>query len=449
MTVTAGSNKVILQGDGATGPPGSPFSLGTSFIGVNAQYISVIYTDAVGNETVLSPSQYTLVLTAGQPPNWGRGGTVVYPLTGPAIAIGTWLTIVRTLPLAQAITLQNQSSYGQYAQSSETAMDLLDLQIQQIATTFSRALVAPPTDPDVNLVIPNYINRALQLLGFDGAGLPIAAQPSSALVSTAMQPVVAASTLAAARAAMGIDISTLLPVGLVGDWFGLGSPPSLWVYAKGDLVSRVTLVDLFNVLAPSLAAVVSNTSNSVTGIADTTGWAIGWALEGTGVPNGTTISAITGPTSISMSNPANANGTAIRVFPYGNGDGLNTFQLPNLNGRVTAGLDTAGTTLAGGTKIGVILGDDTHTLLVTEMPSHDHDYAQVAHDHPVAGGTLGGTNPSGSDTLGGHSPAFGATIDVQPVEANITFSAEGGGLPHNNVQPTFISRKIIYAGANP
>lgn len=446
MTVTAGSNKVILQGDGATGPPGSPFSLGTSFIGVGAQYISVIYTDAAGNETVLTPLQFTLALTPGQPPNWGRGGTVAYPLSGPAIAVGTSLTVVRTLPLAQAITLQNQASYGQYASAAETALDLETLLLQQIATTFSRALVAPPTDPDTNLVIPNAVQRALQLLGFDGSGLPIAAQPSSALVSTAMQPVVAAATLAAARTEMGIDTSSVLFIGDVHDYYLLGPAPALWLLLEGQQPNRTDFPELFGALAPAMACVVTNTLNSVTGLAfDTAGWAAGWAVEGAGIPAATTISSIDGANAISLSNPATADGASIRVFPYGPGDGLDTFDLPAVAGRVTAALDIANATLTGGNKIGAVLGEQTHTLLATEMPVHTHTPTPAAHQHG---------NP---DFTGQSSGVFGfgaSTPQTIPIGARaipaatqtVAIANAGSGGAHNNVQPTFVTRKIIYAG---
>ena len=457
VTVTAGSNKVILQGDGATGPPGSPFSLGTTFIGVNAQYISVIYTDASGVETVLNPSQYALALTPGNPPNWGYGGTVTYPLTGPAITVGTWLTVVRTLPLAQAITLQNQASYGAYASAAETALDLETLELQQVNGTFSRAVVAPPTDPDANLVIPNYIARALQLLGFDGSGLPIAAQPSSALVSTVMQPVVAASTLAAARAAMGIDISTLLPIGMEVWWPGLGPAPSLWLYEDGSNISRTTYSLLFNAIAPNLAAVVTNTLNTVTGIADTTGWSTGWAVEGVGIPGGTTIASV-GVGTISLSNPATANGTSIRVFPFSNGNGSSTFTLPGPQGRTVASLDAAGSILANASAIGENQGTATVTLTTDELAVHTHVNVLGTQQHShlvdrvnggaglgVANATLGGgpvnvvsVNAGTPSSLLAENAATGLTL---------TNAAAGSGNPHANVQPTTIRRLMIYAGA--
>lgn len=444
MTVTTSTNKTIALGNGVTGPPGSPFTF--DFIGVSAQYITVTFTDAAGVDTLLDTSAYTLALTPGLPPNWGVGGTLVYPKTGPAIAAGTKLTILRTLPLVQAITIINQASFGQYASATETALDLQEMQLQQINANFSRAVVAPESDPNANLVLPPAAQRALQLMGFDSLGQPIAAQPSSALVSTVMQPVVAANTLAAARIAMGIDTSNLLPVGLEADWPGL-FPPPLWLFEDGSLKSRTSYALLFNVIAPTIAAVVTNTLNSITGIADTSGMAVGWAVEGVGIPSATTIAARTGPNSISINHPATANGTAIRIFPFGQGDAISTFQLPNGTGVTYAGVDNVPTVLAAAKRLGVTVGAETVTLLTSEMPVHTHVVTDPTHNHPPAGtGTGFVTQDTGPTAANGAGSGFGLPAVTGSRATGITNQNAGGNAAHENMPPTSYRRKIIYAG---
>lgn len=448
MTVTTSTNKTIVLGNGVTGPPGQPFTF--DFIGVNALYISVTYTDAAGVDTLLDTSAYTLTLTPGTPPNWGIGGTVAYPLTGPAIATGTKLTIQRTLPLVQAITIINQASFGQYASATETALDLQEMQLQQVNGTFSRAVVAPASDPNVNLILPPALQRALQLLGCDSAGNIIAAQPSNAIVSSVMQPVVAANTLASARSLMGIDTSNLLPVGLEADWPGL-FPPTLWLFEDGALKNRATYALLFNVLCPTVACVVSNASNSITGIADTSGFAVGWAVEGVGIPGTTTISAITGPNSISINHPATGNGTSIRIFPFGQGDAVSTFQLPNATGRVYAGVDNAAAIFAAAKKLGAEVGTETVTLLAAEMPTHNHAVTDTGHFHTpdrsvnpgaqfvtFVGTSAGSTIPGGTNVS--------TTNNTSTNQTGIAIQNAGGNAAHANVQPTSFRRKIIYAG---
>lgn len=441
MTVTTSTNKTIALGNGVTGPPGQPFTF--DFIGVSAQYISVTYTDANGVDTLLATSAYTLVPTPGIPPTWGIGGTVAYPLTGPAIASGTKLTILRTLPLVQATTIINQASFGQYASATETAIDLQEMQLQQINGNFSRAVVAPASDPNTNLVLPPAAQRALQLMGFDSSGQPIAAQPSSAPVSTVMQPVVAAATLAQARTLMGIDTSSLLPIGAEIDWPGLVAP-NLWLFEDGSQKSRTTYALLFNALAPTIPGVVSNASNSVTGITDTTGWAIGWPVEGVNIPAATTIASVS-PTSITMNHPAAGPGTAIRIFPFGAGNGISTFQLPDGTGRVYAGVDNAPTVFAAAKHLGDTAGTETITLLTSQIPSHTHVVTDPTHGHQYFGPP---TNQSGNSAAGTSDLWRGASVIINTGNAatgNTNQNAGGGG-SHANVQPTSFRRKIIYAG---
>lgn len=94
--------------------------------------IEVIYTNASGVASTLSPSSYTLT------PNpipigslWSTGATLTYPLTGSPIANGATITIQRVLPLTQTITIANQGDFA--PQVIEEMGDTLMMQIQQIA----------------------------------------------------------------------------------------------------------------------------------------------------------------------------------------------------------------------------------------------------------------------------------------------------------------------------
>lgn len=196
MTVSTTANKIVYAGNGATTV--FPFT----FPGVAASDLQVYYTDAAGNQTLLASNQYTVILNAPAGANpTGAGGSITYnPLGGP-IALGTLLTIIRILPETQNASLANQGTL--YQQVIESALDYLTMITQQLQELFGRGITVAVSDP-APLPLPPVAQRALQLMGFDAAGNPIASQPSSALVSTAMQPVVAAATLALARAAMGL-----------------------------------------------------------------------------------------------------------------------------------------------------------------------------------------------------------------------------------------------------
>jgi hypothetical protein len=205
MTINTQTNVVVAQGNGAT----NPFSY--NFLIPLAADAQIIYTDATGANTTLNPAQYTIT-GIGNP----AGGTVTYPIAGPPIASGTSLTIARILPLVQATTLSNQGN--QYPAATEGALDYEMMALQQVSNQTGRALVAPITDATAPAPLPTIAQRANQFLGFDSLGNPIAGAVAGAVVSAAMQPVVAASTVAAALALLGgVSISALVNWTAVAD----------------------------------------------------------------------------------------------------------------------------------------------------------------------------------------------------------------------------------------
>jgi microcystin-dependent protein len=118
---------------------------------------------------------------------------------------------------------------------------------------------------------------------------------------------------------------------------------------------------------------------------------------------------------------------AVLSTTYGAGDGSTTFALPDLRGRVAAGLDNMGGTAASrlttagaglnGAALGAAGGGQTHTLTEAQMPAHTHN----ANTGSGGGGSMGiGDSGSSSAT-----------------------SSTGGGQAHPNVQPTLITTYII------
>jgi microcystin-dependent protein len=118
---------------------------------------------------------------------------------------------------------------------------------------------------------------------------------------------------------------------------------------------------------------------------------------------------------------------------YG-GNGVQTFQLPNLQGRVALGMGTSsfGTSFA----IGGVLGEDAHTLIETEMPAHNHAIAANAN------GTSNATNiPSSAVVLGSGSSSGAGTPALQiydstaPATPMLPLGKTGSGQPHENRMP--------------
>jgi microcystin-dependent protein len=115
---------------------------------------------------------------------------------------------------------------------------------------------------------------------------------------------------------------------------------------------------------------------------------------------------------------------------YG-GNGTNTFQLPNLQGNVPGHTGD-------GFVIGQLTGEANHTLIVTEMPAHNHAIQSVivepgGEPERIATATttafIGPSNPDG----------LYATSTTNPVAlAPQTIGSNGGSQPHNNMQPYLV-----------
>lgn len=113
---------------------------------------------------------------------------------------------------------------------------------------------------------------------------------------------------------------------------------------------------------------------------------------------------------------------------YG-GDGVNTFALPDLRGRVPVHQGA-------GYVIGQIAGNESVTLTLQNYPQHVHTFL-------AGSANANNTNPSGN-AIGGGVPAFGATPTVAGQFVGGTISlAPGNSLPHENRQPFLAMNWII------
>jgi len=115
--------------------------------------------------------------------------------------------------------------------------------------------------------------------------------------------------------------------------------------------------------------------------------------------------------------------------PWGQGDGVNTFNLPDLRGRVPMGAGAAPG--LSNRPLGQKLGEENHILQLTEIPGHTHPYAYD--QHAATGGTLGFGTGTYKLTLGAPANTGNA-------------GGTGPGNPasgHNNIQPSAVINYII------
>ncbi|MES2056448.1 MAG: tail fiber protein [Pseudomonadota bacterium] len=130
--------------------------------------------------------------------------------------------------------------------------------------------------------------------------------------------------------------------------------------------------------------------------------------------------------------PINQNQALFSLFgtTYG-GDGRTTFALPDLRGRTPNSFGSNFT-------LGARAGQENHTLLITEIPQHDHQ--------------LNGTSAVGDKRFAnGNTLAADSRNDVQfysPVTnpiplAPASVGSRGGNQAHNNMQPYLVITFVV------
>lgn len=290
--------------------------------------------------------------------------------------------------------------------------------------------------------------------------------------------------LSAATLSGGASAS-VLPVGTLRHSAGFSGDAG-WLFCAGQAVSRTTYAALFAKMCRILTVDTTSGTAVLTGVGlNNLFFRNGMPISGPGIPPGTTITGAGSATSIPISANATASavGVEVVVAPWGVGDGVTTFNVPDLRGCVLAGQDSMGAgaanriTVAGsnldGLRLGARGGDQlmaAHIHPVVDLghghviidPGHGHPLNDPGHVHGNAGsgvnvafanaGTFfinpeptGGVNYIGYGGLPHTDPngsgisvvAGGTNVSVQPSFTGITVGVTGAGTAAN-VQPTGI-----------
>lgn len=219
---------------------------------------------------------------------------------------------------------------------------------------------------------------------------------------------------AAPSGATGTDTA---PVGTVVPWASFTVPIN-WALANGQTLNRTTYSDLLTALTISNTTVsCTNLSPNLGGWSDTSQMRVGAPVEASCIPVNTTITAIVNSSTITVSNNATATiVTTGTVFPWGNGDGATTFNVPDLRGRGFVGADSMG-----GTAAGVLSASTTITTLSGVANATVGSLTGL-----YAGMTITSTNVPAGTTILSVNPNITSTLVTTTGSATATVTSATG-----------------------
>ncbi|WP_271573710.1 phage tail protein [Bradyrhizobium sp. CCBAU 11361] len=123
------------------------------------------------------------------------------------------------------------------------------------------------------------------------------------------------------------------------------------------------------------------------------------------------------------------------------------FTLPDMRGRVPAGVDGGAGRLSSGyfgasPALGATGGSENHALTTAQMPSHGHGVTDPGHTHGYVQVFRAGFEANGNG-VGLTASAQGASTNS--ATTGVSIQSTGGGGAHNNVQPTIVLNYLIKA----
>lgn len=259
------------------------------------------------------------------------------------------------------------------------------------------------------------------------------------------------------------------------DFSFTASVPALHVAAYGQALSRASYPAYLAKVTRAQTGTRTNANATITGIADTSGFAAGMPVEGTGIGSSCTIATFVANTSITLNSSAcvtSSGSSTVTVFltGYGAGGSSSTVGVADCRGRAIAGRDrsdpgalanrlTSSYFGADAAGMNVAGGVESVTMALANLIQHNHAVYlnDPGHSHQsrstVANYANGGTTFWRFHT--GDSPMSGL-IESTTTGITVRDTAGGGGTanqtamtgsatptPMRSVQPTLIAECVV------
>lgn len=209
----------------------------------------------------------------------------------------------------------------------------------------------------------------------------------------------------------------IVPIGAIIDFGGVVVPAHYYA-CDGSAKNRISNYLLFKALTTTEIVTLTNSVNTFT-VVNPQNYYIGMQIEGLGIPASpvTTITNISGTTiTMSVAAVSPPSTTLVTFFAWGNGDGSTTFNLPLLQGYVTAG--AYGTLFATGRNApGFKGGSASYQIQANDLPPHVHPAAAgnfIVNQTGTTGNLNAGTNTNTQANTGNNSTPNNAISLIQP-----------------------------------
>ena len=239
-------------------------------------------------------------------------------------------------------------------------------------------------------------------------------------------------------------LASSTPVGVIGEilFFSGPTPPEFFLQCDGSAISRTTYASLMNAITFTFTGDTTQGSFRITNCSSLANVAPGLPLEGFGVSPAVIVEAIIDSSTIQVNFASNATatGTTIRAFPYDNGDGGNTFNLPDPRGLFIRALDL-GKGYDNNRVLGSLqadgFGDHLHPVhvgdIIAEVSGTATGFATGVATGSGQGTASGSSFGTGTFTLQGTGTAFGSgsgpITGAFPYQTTI-YSSQSGGTPY-------------------
>lgn len=141
--------------------------------------LAVIHTNSDGVDTTLVLDTNYSVSGAENP----NGGSVTYPISGPPLATGETLTIIREMDITQETDLSNHGAF--FLEALENAMDKVTMVSQQLKEMYDRTVKVDITDTDDPPSVTDYNTALATVQALENAFDNLVVQNHSAVATAA------------------------------------------------------------------------------------------------------------------------------------------------------------------------------------------------------------------------------------------------------------------------